>query len=211
MTPDVALATRQHRAYREALGVPLLELPPEPDFPDACFVEDTAVVSNGTIVITRPGAPSRLGETESVARALPHVRMTRGRLDGGDVLHDFVGLSDRTDREGAEELGRLLGREMRTVPVRGLHLKSLVTPIGPRRLIQLRGAYPKGAFPGYEIVETDEPKGANVLAIGDRAIVSAAAPRTARLLRDLGYDVHVVDVSEFHLGDAGMTCLSVIC
>lgn len=211
-TPDIAAALEQHRAYCDALGVPVVELQPEPDLPDACFVEDTAVVANGTMILTRPGHPARLREVDSVAR-FAKKRMIRGRLDGGDVMaveEIFVGLSDRTDREGADELARLLGRDVRTIAVKGLHLKSLVTPIGPRRLLQLRGAYPRGTFPGYEIVETGEPKGANVLAIGDRAIVSAAAPRTAAMLRDVGLDVRIVDVSEFHKGDAGLTCLSVL-
>jgi hypothetical protein len=45
--------------------------------------------------------------------------------------------------------------------------------------------------------------------IGEHVLVSAAAPRTADLLRKR-LTVHVVDVSEFHAGDAGLTCLSVV-
>lgn len=210
---DVALALRQHAAYVEALrafGVEVEVLPPEPDLPDACFVEDTAVVAGGRIAITRPGAPDRRPETESIARATGGTRMGRGRLDGGDVLvaggRAFVGLSGRTDEEGAAELGRVLGIEIRAVPLRGfLHLKTAVTPLGPGRLLMLAGAFPKSEFAGLEIVETDELLGANVLEIDGRVLASAAAPRTARRL-----GARTLDLSEFHAGDAGLTCLSLI-
>jgi len=209
---DVAKARAQHAAYCEALracGLEVVALAPEPDLPDACFVEDTAVVVGPRAVITRPGAPSRRGETASVERALAATheirRVERGLVDGGDVLVvgrvAYVGLSARTDETGARELGRALEMEVRTVPVgRALHLKSIVT-----RLARLAGALAIGGG-----IETDEPAGANVLDIGRYAVVSAAAPRTAERLRTLGVEVHVVDVGEFHAGDAGLTCLSVI-
>jgi len=217
---DVASAREQHAAYceilRRACAVEVVALAPEPDLPDACFVEDTAVVVGRRVVITRPGAPSRRPETASVERAMPAMydvrRIERGFIDGGDVLVSggvaYVGLSSRTDEEGVRQLGRSLEVEVRPVKVRGLHLKSDVTPIGERRLVMRRGAF--DAFAGHDIIETDEPLGANVLWVRDRAIVSAAAPKTAELLREAGLEVHVVDVSEFHAGDAGLTCLSVL-
>lgn len=215
---DVAKAREQHACYCEALracGVQLVTLPPEADLPDACFVEDTAVVVGRVAVITRPGAASRRGETESVARVLAQThevrRVERGFVDGGDVMVAggvaFVGLSSRTDETGARELGGALGMEVRTVRARGLHLKSDVTPLGAGRLLMRRGAY---TFGGFDVVETDEPLGGNVLAVGGHVIASAAAPRTAEALRALGLDVRAVALGEFHAGDAGVTCLSVL-
>ena len=218
---DLARARAQHAAYAAALGefadVELLS--PEPDMPDACFVEDAAIVNGRVAVITRPGAEARRAETPGVARALARTHDCRpmriGRLDGGDVMlaggRAFVGLSARTDREGASELGRLLGLETVLVPLGPwLHLKTAVTPIGPDALLQLKGAYPAGAFPGFAIVETDEPMGANVLALAGGVLVSAAAPRTAALLAARGLRARSVEIGEFHAGDAGLTCLSLI-
>src|ERR671910_558226 len=68
--PDRARA--QHAAYRDALAdlVEVVVLAPEEDLPDACFVDDCAVVLGGQALLTRPGAPSRAGEPVTLAGAL---------------------------------------------------------------------------------------------------------------------------------------------
>ncbi|MFW5721322.1 MAG: hypothetical protein ACOCWW_02955, partial [Bacteroidota bacterium] len=71
--PDYNLALKQHDAYCEALvkcGLALTVLEADPDFPDSCFVEDTAVVTKNFGVITRPGDKTRLGETLAIEKAL---------------------------------------------------------------------------------------------------------------------------------------------
>jgi hypothetical protein len=72
-------AKRQHEAYvrllRE-LGLDVIELPPDEALPECVFVEDTAVVCNGTALITRPGAPHRAKEVgpSRFARMLPPIQ-----------------------------------------------------------------------------------------------------------------------------------------
>ena len=66
---DYGLMLQQHEAYLEALSVAGLEviiLDPQPDYPDAHFVEDTAVVTADVAVISIPGAKARQGEEESI-------------------------------------------------------------------------------------------------------------------------------------------------
>lgn len=62
---DIDEAKKQHENYvrllRE-LGLDVIELPPDEALPECVFVEDTAVVCNGTALITRPGAPHRVKE-----------------------------------------------------------------------------------------------------------------------------------------------------
>ena len=41
-------------------------LPPNPDYPDSCFVEDDAVLTTKCAIITNPGADSRKGEIEAM-------------------------------------------------------------------------------------------------------------------------------------------------
>ena len=63
--PDYELVLKQHEAYVKTLkvvGLKVIELEPLPDYPDALFVEDTAVVTPQMAVITNPGAASRRGE-----------------------------------------------------------------------------------------------------------------------------------------------------
>jgi dimethylargininase len=57
----------QHIAYGNLLkscGVSVLELPPLENFPDAVFVEDTAIILDEVAIISRPGAVSRRAELE---------------------------------------------------------------------------------------------------------------------------------------------------
>lgn len=61
---------------------------------------------------------------------------------------------------------------------------------------------------GLELVAAIEPAGANVLALSDVVLASAAAPETTRVLRARGHDVRVVDVGQMHVADGALTCLS---
>ncbi|MBC8071983.1 MAG: hypothetical protein IAG13_26885, partial [Deltaproteobacteria bacterium] len=178
---DVALAQQQHAGYVQALreaGVVVEELA-ELDSPDACFVEDTAVVLGDRALVTRPGAPSRRGEIDTIAAALEQrvtvVRMTApATLDGGDVLRCegalVVGLSTRTNREGLAQLGAVAGAiGLRVVGVEvgaGLHLKSACTLADANTLLVQPGVLAPDALGELELelVEVPEPEGANVLA-----------------------------------------------
>src|SRR3954447_25257419 len=70
---DIARARVQHQAYEaclRGLGVDVISLPAEPEYPDAVFVEDVAIVLDEVAVMTHLGAASRQGESESLAVAL---------------------------------------------------------------------------------------------------------------------------------------------
>ncbi|XP_066529461.1 N(G),N(G)-dimethylarginine dimethylaminohydrolase 1 isoform X2 [Hoplias malabaricus] len=116
---DTAAAQLETERYfsvlENTLGLRVVRLQEEEALPDCVFVEDVAVVCGDTALVTRPGAPSRRGETEAMKKALTDldlniVEMTdeSATLDGGDVLFTgkefFVGLSKRTNRRGAEIL-----------------------------------------------------------------------------------------------------------
>jgi dimethylargininase len=231
---DVDAARRQHAAYVAALSdlgltvdfVPEDAAHPDATPPDACFIEDTAVVLGRSAVLTRPGAESRRGEVAAVGRRLAPYRVIEvmaapATLDGGDVLrageHLFVGLSTRTNHEGLAMLARVASTEgLRVVPIEvrgGLHLKSACTLAGARDLVfdpSIVGADALRELEraGLTCTEAEEPAGANVLALGAAVLVSAAAPRTAASLAARGVNVVVLDVGEMHKGDGALTCLS---
>jgi dimethylargininase len=225
---DLALARRQHAAYEQALrdaGCEVRQLPEQPDQPDSVFVEDTAIVLDEVAVVTRPGAPSRRGETESMAEALRGLReIVRieppGTLDGGDVLRLdrvlHVGASGRSNAEGIAQLGRLLAPfdyRVVAVPLSGcLHLKSAVTQVAAGQVLVNPDWVDAGCFPGWEPVPVDsaEPHAANALLVGDALVYPASCPRTAGKLRALGIDVRDVDMSETEKAEGAVTCCSVI-
>lgn len=225
---DLDRARAQHLAYEDvlrSLGCDVRRLAPEPDLPDAVFVEDTAVLFAELAVITRPGAESRRAEVRSVADALGgHRALVRieepATLDGGDVLvmgrTVFVGLSTRTNREGVAQLATALlpfGYSILPLAVDScLHLKTAVTRVGPSTVLLNPAWVDAGAFRGFERIEVhpDDPWGANALEVGPGVVHAAAFPRTRERLLRRGIDVRTVDVSELAKAEGGVTCCSLV-
>jgi len=229
---DPARAVAQHAAYEQAVaggGYEIVRLPELADDPDAVFVEDTALILGGHAVITRPGAVSRADETESTAEGLrAHFevhRVTTGHVDGGDVLRIgrrlYVGLSTRTDRAGIDALAAIAGRLGYEVVAAEtgacLHLKTGATLAGTDAagapvLLYNGHAIDPSQFSGVDPLAADqaEPAAANCLCVGDLLILPAGNPRTADLLRQRGFDVVELDVSELQKAEAGVTCMSLI-
>jgi len=228
---DVARAAAQHQQYEEALralGCTVRHVPAAHDLPDSVFVEDTAIVLDEIAVITRPGAESRRGECESMAAILSEYRPLRSlvapaTLDGGDVLRLgrtlYVGLSSRTNEEGARQLADLLkrlGYTVQCVRTAGcLHLKSAVTALEEDRVLCNPEWIDSTVFRGdrgLDVIDVDrsEPDAANVLRLGHTIVCAAAHERTVADLRGRGYDVCAIDVSELAKAEAGVTCCSVI-
>jgi dimethylargininase len=225
---DADVAARQHRGYCEALracGARVLTLPRVDELPDSVFVEDTAIVLDEVAVLTRPGVESRRGEVglieSEVARLRPVVKVeSPATLEGGDVMSVgrrlYVGLSPRTNEEGAEALRRFAephGYEVLTVEPRGcLHLKSGCSALDDETVLVNPEWVDARAFKECEVVAVDsaEPWAANVLRVGDSICVSAAFPRTATMLSARGYDVRAVEVSEFAKAEGALTCMSLL-
>lgn len=141
-------AKKQHEAYvrllRE-LGLDVIELPPDENLPECVFVEDTAVVCNGTALITRPGAPHREKEVDTIRVVLkkeldmPIIEISdqNAKLDGGDVLFTgqefFVGISEWTNEGGARAVAAAFP-EYPCTPIKvpsPKKLKHFVTVGGP--------------------------------------------------------------------------------
>jgi len=225
---DLRRAIAEHHAYQQCLrdlGLRVISLPGEPDYPDAMFVEDPVVVVEEVAVIARMGAASRRGEADSLARELaPYRPLYRMRepatLDGGDVLRAgrtlFVGLSERTNAAGIQQLALAVepfGYRVCPVEVSGcLHLKSGASWLGEDTVLVHRPWVDAGAFRGLRLVDAPEgeERGANVLLVGNTALVTEGFPRTAELVRELGREVRTLDMSELMKAEAGLTCSSVI-
>jgi dimethylargininase len=230
--PDVATALAQHEAYCRALedcGLALTRLPADPRYPDSTFVEDTAVITARGAVLTRPGAPSREGEVDAIAEALatrfPGLRLGRieapGTVDGGDVCeagdHFFIRVGQRTNDDGGRQLARHLeadGYSSSLVDLRGieglLHLKSGIAWLGGRTLLVIDALASHSAFRGWDLVRVPpgEDYASNCILVNDRVFFAEGFPLLERALRDRGYRLRVLSMSEFQKMDGGLSCLS---
>ena len=59
-------------------------------------------------------------------------------------------------------------------------------------------------------IDRDEEHAANVVRAGDYLVVPAGNPKTVSTLRERGFRIIEVDVSEFQKAEAGVTCMSLI-
>ena len=224
--PDIALAQRQHAAYCAALracGLAVTVLPADTRYPDGCFVEDTAILTERVAVLARPGDPTRRGETDRIAAELAPGKPVEpiaapGTLDGGDVLrvgdHFYIGQSQRTNAAGAEQLTHILTRHgytASTVPVRTvLHLKTGITYLGDDTFIATAEFADRFAEYDPIVVIPAEAYAANCLRVNDRVLVPAGFPMAYRRLAEQGLELILLDMSEYEKMDGGLTCLSLL-
>lgn len=225
--PNYETALRQHAAYVAALeqcGVAVTVMEHDPRFPDGMFVEDAAVLSGDMAVVTNPGAGPRKGEEAAVRTALetffPSIETITapGTLEGGDVMqvndHFYIGLSERTNREGAEQFIAILenhGYSGSTVAMSEmLHLKTGVAWLGGDVLLAAGEFVTHPEFAQFTRIEipAGEMYAANCIRVNEPVIVPEGFPLTADKIRAAGFSVLTVDVSEFRKLDGGLSCLS---
>ena len=223
--PDFEKALEQHSAYCDTLkgcGLELIVLVADERYPDGCFVEDTAIVTGEVAVITIPGAASRMGEEAEISETLSEFRKIEtirfpGTLDGGDVLrvenHFFIGISGRTNREGARQLSAILLKYGYTASETGvglgLHLKSGIAYLGKANFISAEGFSIIGST-GIIITDQEESYSANCLQVNDFLLIPKGFPKSRKKIVELGYNIIELDMSEFRKMDGGLTCLSLL-
>jgi dimethylargininase len=228
--PLLAAAFAQHAGYCEALeqcGLEVIALDADARYPDSTFVEDTAVLTEQVAVLARPGATSRRGEVSSIADSLEDFYEERieirapGTLDGGDVCrtenHFFIGVSQRTNAAGAEQLAEVLrihGYTATLVDIRDsadlLHLKSGLSFVGDRRLVLHAELAARPMFREFEtlVVDPAERYAANCVLVNEYLLVAEGYPRLTEELVARGHSVIPLKMSEFRKMDGGLSCLS---
>jgi dimethylargininase len=226
-SPDYEKAIEQHSAYIDALKSCALEvfvLNPDENYPDSTFVEDTALLTEKCAVITNPGADSRKGEVGAIAEELSkHFDTVEyikepGTVDAGDIMrvdnHFYVGLSDRTDVSGADQMSKILvgyGYFCSTVELSEmLHLKSGVAYLDQNNMVVSGEMVNKPEFAKFNklVVPPTEEYAANCLLINGTAIIAKGYPATREVINSLGYEILELDMSEFKKLDGGLSCLS---
>lgn len=211
-------------AVLRAVGVEIIVLPPLEACPDSMFIEDPALVFTEGAILLRQSAPSRAAEAGELAPTLRELfdvvlELPVGFADGGDVLvtpeRVLIGLSDRTDRAGAEALVDCLGRlgrdsKIAETPDDVLHLKTACSLLDDETVLCTPGLAASGIFDGFrQVITADgEAAAANALRVNEVVLAGAGFPRTIERLDALGYAVVPIDTQEIGKIDAGLSCMS---
>lgn len=225
--PDYHLALSQHNNYIRAIescGLQVAILDADEEFPDATFIEDVALLTPKCAVITRPGAPTRLGEIDSVLPVLQkfyskiETITSPGTLEAGDVMmtgtHFFIGISQRTNEAGALQLIAILEKYGMTGTMvklhTMLHLKTGVVYLENNNLLATGEFLTNPVFQNFNIlpVEPEEAYAANCIWVNGTVIVPEGYAKTRQMIEATGYKTIAVDVSEFRKLDGGLSCLS---
>jgi dimethylargininase len=230
--PIYGLALKQHATYCAALedcGLTVTYLEADPAYPDSTFVEDTAVLIENAAMLMRPGAPSRLGEVRSISEVLRNLLpassiqtiQVPGTVDGGDICeagdHFFIGISERSNQAGAEQLAAWLassGFASSSIDIREetslLHLKSGLAYLGENRLVVTEALAQREEFGGYDHIRVSsaEEYGANCVRINDYVLIPSGCVKLGASLGELGYRTMALEMSEFQKMDGGLSCLS---
>jgi len=225
--PNYDKAIEQHEDYIQALkecGLDVQVLAADEGHPDSTFIEDVALLTPDCAIIMRPGAPSRLGETKEIQSILePHYEIIEqvhapGTVEGGDIMmvgsHFYIGISERTNQQGAQQVIDILGKNGMSGSVVGmkdmLHLKTGLAYLEKNNLVAFGEFLDKPEFQKFKIlqIDADESYAANCIWVNDKVLVPMGFPKAQATIENAGYQIIAVDVSEFQKLDGGLSCLS---
>ena len=225
--PNYKQAINQHQSYIDALtkcGLDVHVLEPCEEYPDSTFVEDVALITPNCAIITRPGAPSRRGEVYEIEFVLKQrfnnieVIEAPGTIEGGDIMmvgdHYFIGLSQRTNLEGARQIIQILKKydmSGSTISLKKvLHLKTGLSYLEKNNLVVCGEFINDSCFEKYNPIEISEKESyaANCIWINESVIIPLGYPTAKQRIMNAGYKVIETDVSEFQKLDGGLSCLS---
>lgn len=225
--PDYQNALIQHQNYINALtacGLIVKVLEADARFPDSTFIEDSALCTPHCAIVTNPGDLSRRGERDAMFEVLAdfynnvHEITLPGTLDAGDIMMVgstyYIGLSNRTNREGTNQLIAILATynltgiavEMADI----LHLKTGMSYLENNNLLVTEQFMNEPNFSTFNkiLVENNEAYASNSLWINGTVLVPQGYPKTLAKIKALGYKTVEVDTLEFRKLDGGLSCLS---
>jgi len=226
-TPVFEVAIEQHRIYVDTLkmlGLNVRILQANDLYPDSTFIEDVAICSSDWAVISNPGASTRKGETSGIRELLEEyfndieTITPPGTLEGGDVMkagnHYYIGISNRTNNQGADQLLNILnrhGKKGEKVELKNiLHLKSGISYLENSTVIVTGEIAENKIFKHFNRIRIDDEEcyAANSLWINGKVLVPDGFTGTRGKIEKAGYETITLNVSEFRKVDGGLSCLS---
>ncbi len=218
-------------ATLRAAGAEVELLPAVPGLPDLVFTANAGIVSGRQFVPARFRHPERQGETPHDMAWFSEHGFTVDELPLG-VSHEGAGdalpfasvlvsgYRIRTDAASHAYLSKLTGAAVRSVELvdpRLYHLDLTFCPLDGRRAMvaplgwDRYGRRVMEALVPEPLVLDDEATlrfCANSVVVGRTVVMPACPPAVGRQLEAWGFDVVVVDVSEFHKAGGACRCLT---
>ena len=227
LNPSYEKVLEIHKNYISSLeeaGLNITLLNSLEQYPDSIFVEDPALIYKKNIIILNPSDSTRNGEAKIIKNEIGKyfektLIVEKGTIEGGDILnindHFIIGLSNRTDKLGAENLSNLLVSLGATVeichtPKNILHFKSECSLIDDD-LILVSNKMSKLDYlkKNYNLIElpSGEENAANCIRINNKLLIPDGFIKTEEILSK-NFNIIKVNVQEILKVDAGLSCMS---
>ncbi|ANC76144.1 hypothetical protein ABE65_004690 [Fictibacillus phosphorivorans] len=225
-------AMKQHQHFVDTMranGVDVYKLPAMEKFPEQVFTRDIGFTIGETVFVSRMGSNIRDGE-EKVLRnwLLEHqinLSLIEGdRIEGGDVIvHGdtvYIGVSGRTSEETIQELqSQLPHMNVVAVPFDPiyLHLDCVFNILSEEDALIYKHAFEEKDYQmlasKFNVIEVEKEEqftmGTNVLSIGNKKVLSLPVNKNVNAaLRERGYEVLEVDISEIIKSGGSFRCCS---
>ena len=225
--PQYEVIAEEHSSYIKAIkeaGLQIKLLESLEEYPDSIFVEDPALTYKSNIIILNPFDLSRNGERDIIKEEIKHLFdkmlfIENGFVEGGDILninnHFIIGLSNRTNKLGADNLSKILQSLGATVeiwktPDDILHFKSECSIIDDDTiLVSNKMAQLDYLKSNYHLIELPfgEEGAANALRLNDKLLLPDGFTKAEEMLSKK-YNIIKVKVDEIAKVDAGLSCMS---
>lgn len=224
-----AVAIQQHDTLKNTLqefGADVLDVPELAGHPNSVFTRDTAISTPQGYINLNLGLPTRQAEGAWMAQVL-NTRgehcigeiTSPGTLEGGDVLLAgdvaFIGRTVRTNEEGIRQFSEIMttmGYQIRVIhlPETILHLDKVLMVLGGKQVLFCEELVSPEDIKGFDgiAISCSGNTTANIICLGNKhVIVNRSNDLVIDLLRNNGYIVHDLDLSEFAKGMGGPNCL----
>ncbi|EDL65430.1 dimethylarginine dimethylaminohydrolase family protein [Bacillus sp. SG-1] len=225
-------AVEQHGEFVKTLrenGVEVALLPYHKKYHEQVFTRDIGFTLGQTVFVARMASQARKGEEEVLKQwlddeELSYYNLAEDKIEGGDVIIDrntiYIGLSDRTTQDSVDHLQSLLPNfDVKGIKFKEeyLHLDCVFNVISPTEAIIFRDAMTEEDIEffssRYELIEVTKDEqftlGTNVLSIGNKKVFSLPVNKEVnKQLRDRGYNVLEVDITEIIKSGGSFRCCS---
>jgi len=130
------------------------------------------------------------------------------------AIISYIGLSERTNLNGAEQVISILNKYGMSGSVikleKVLHLKTGLSYLENNNLVACGEFLSNTEFKKFNIIEIpkEESYAANCVWINNKVLIPKGYTKAKQKIIDAGYTVIEIDVSEFRKLDGGLSCLS---